>query len=152
MSEDPNPNTAASRLSLGRTPPGACLENTIPSAFFSRCQLPRPNCQGTTRADDTIPKDDADGSQPVMDRGSPRQEPPCALGTRRSSCRNGPQPMTEAVTSHPAGTDPKHKVIGRKTSEKLADSIEAVKHRKNKGGKRPVGAVFARVWRGCSSS
>ena len=42
--------TDASRLSLGRTPPGACLENTNPSAFFSRCQLPRPNCQGTKQA------------------------------------------------------------------------------------------------------
>jgi len=62
--------TAASRLSLGRTPPGSRLENAIRSAFFSRCQLPRPNCQRTKQADDVIPKDGGDGSRPVMDRGS----------------------------------------------------------------------------------
>lgn len=53
--------------------------------------------------------------------------------------------MTEPVTSHLAGTDPKHKVIGRKTSEKLADGMEGVKHRANMGEKLPVGPVFARV-------
>jgi hypothetical protein len=68
--------TAASRLSLGRTPPGSRLENAIRSAFFSRCQLPRPNCQRTKQADDVIPKDDGDGSRPVMDRGSFRPLPP----------------------------------------------------------------------------
>jgi len=70
---------AASRLSLGRTPPGPRLENTIRSAFFSRCQLPRPNCQRTKRADDTISQDDDAGSRPVMDRGSLRLPAlPCA--------------------------------------------------------------------------
>ena len=64
--------TAASRLSLGRTPPGPRLENAIRSAFFSRCQLPRPNCQRTKRADRTAWIRGTNGSCSVMDRGSSR--------------------------------------------------------------------------------
>jgi hypothetical protein len=53
--------------------------------------------------------------------------------------------MTKTVTSHRAGTDAKHRVIGRKTSEKLADDRRGVKHREKEGGKTAGWADFSRV-------
>jgi hypothetical protein len=65
---------ACRKSSLGRTLPETGLR---PGSFgiLSRCQLPRPNCQGTKtdrQRDGIFMHDALAAREPVMDRGSPR--------------------------------------------------------------------------------
>ena len=115
-------------LSLGRTLPESRLRR-LPFGILSRCQLPRPNCQRTKRADEAT-RTSVHGTPTARDCHGQRFAPAATL----SAIRTGPRPTTstaptdtdtcvvgtsrlEGVTSGEAGTDLRITGIGRICTE-----------------------------------
>ena len=115
-------------LSLGRTLPESRLRR-LPFGILSRCQLPRPNCQRTKRADEAT-RTSVHATSTARDCHGQRFAPAATL----TAIRTGPRPTTstvptdtatkvvgtsrlEGVTSGEAGTDLRITGIGRISTE-----------------------------------
>ena len=81
-------NRTARLLSLGRTLPESRLRR-LPFGILSRCQLPRPNCQRTKRADEAT-RTPVHGTPTARDCHGQRFAPAATL----SAIRTGPRPTT----------------------------------------------------------
>ena len=103
--------TAASRLSLGRTPPARVLRTRAISILF---KMPTTTTKLSKNETSRHRSTEVQRGRPAICHG--QRFTPAPGAHRRSSCRNGPQPMARA-TSHQAGTDLQQTKIGRKTLE-----------------------------------